>query len=82
MASFDVLIVQFRCRPAAASTYFNVWTQAGDVNFLYVLAAYSVPVQRVTNLPIENTIKWGKSDVLGCHTPVTSGMVALTRQNG
>ena len=30
------------CSPGATNSCFNVWTQAGDVNFLHVVAAYSV----------------------------------------
>jgi hypothetical protein len=42
LASFFALMVGPKTRTAAKSTYFNVGTQAGDVNFLCVLAAYSV----------------------------------------
>jgi hypothetical protein len=48
--------------------------QAGDVNFLSVVAAHSVTVHSATSIPIENTIKGRNCDELGCHTRVTSGM--------
>jgi hypothetical protein len=74
LGSFDVLMSSSGAVQLQPSTSSNVWTHAGDVNFLYVMAAYFGAVQRATTLPIENTIKEVESD--------TPDVTLLSHRNG
>jgi hypothetical protein len=77
LASFFALMVGPKTHTAATSTYFNVGTQTGDVNFFVRSGRVFGVVQRTTFISTENTIKAADGDGSGCHTPVTSEIDAV-----